>query len=305
MHSKNQEIRLPLLSEKGITIHIKREDRIHPLISGNKYRKLKYNLAAVKESNIKTLLTYGGAYSNHIAAVAFAGKKEGLETIGVVRGEELQDKWQDNPTLTLANAHGMHFIFVSREKYRNKMDRGFQKELMARFGPFYSLPEGGTNTLAVTGCEEILTPEDARFNVIGCSVGTGGTLAGLINASRGHQHILGFPAVKGDFLQEDIRKFAPRGNWSLQTAYTFGGYAKVPDALIEFINVFYQNTGIPLDPIYTGKMMFGILEMVRNNRFKANTRILAIHTGGLQGIEGMNQKLTRQGRPPIRFKGKI
>ncbi|MEO1011078.1 MAG: pyridoxal-phosphate dependent enzyme [Bacteroidota bacterium] len=299
MHPINQEIQLPVLEEKKVALYLKREDEIHPLISGNKYRKLKYNLIAAKENGLDTLLTYGGAYSNHIAAVAYAGQKEGLRTIGVIRGEELRQNWWDNPTLAMAREHGMQFTFVSRKRYRHKGDKNFQEELLRQFGLFYAMPEGGTNLLAIKGCGEILTKADVDFDVICCAVGTGGTLAGLINTSKAHQHILGFPALKGDFLHEDIRKFALSQNWSLQTAYHFGGYAKVSDNLIEFINFFYRQTGIPLDPVYTGKMMFGVLAMVENDRFKPGTKILAIHTGGLQGIKGMNKLLTKKGRPLI------
>ena len=296
---ENQPIHLPLLDEKKVSLFIKREDRIHPLVSGNKYRKLKYNLVEAKEKGFDTLLTFGGAYSNHIAATAYAGEMHGFRTIGVIRGEELSEKWKLNPTLKLAKEHGMQFKFVSRDVYRNKNSTLFQNRLENEFGPHYLLPEGGTNALAIRGCKEILTSGDDDFDVLCCAVGTGGTLAGISNAALSHQQILGFPALKGDFLQEDIRKFARKENWALQTMYHFGGYAKVSKALVDFINDFYRRTGIPLDPIYTGKMMFGLLDMVQNKHFESGTRILAVHTGGLQGIEGMNQVLKQKSLPLI------
>ncbi len=296
---ENQPIHLPLLTKNKVTLFVKREDRIHPHISGNKYRKLKYNLIKAREGGFDTLLTFGGAYSNHIAATAYAGKVHGFSTIGIVRGEELGQKWKLNPTIKLAKEHGMQFKFVSRNVYRNKDSILFHSQLENEFGPHYLLPEGGTNALAIKGCEEILTTDDHDFDVLCCSVGTGGTLAGISNAALPHQQILGFPALKGDFLQEDIRKFVRKENWVLQTEYHFGGYAKVSKILVDFVNDFYRQTQIPLDPIYTGKMIFGLLDMVRNNGFEPKTRILAVHTGGLQGIDGINQVLKQKNLPLI------
>ncbi len=295
--SVNQKVFLPLLTKKQISLLIKREDLIHPMISGNKFRKLKYNLLAAKKQGFDTLLTFGGAYSNHIAATAYSGKIHGLKTIGIIRGDELSEKWEANPTLQLASEHGMRFIFVSRDDYRNKENPSYLKKLQHENGPFYSLPEGGTNTLAVRGCEEILRSGDADFDVICCAVGTGGTLAGIINSSLENQHVLGFPAVKGDFLSEDIRRFAHEGHWNLITKYDFGGYAKVNAELIDFVNVFKRKTQIPLDPIYTGKMVFGILDLVQQDYFLPKTKILAIHTGGLQGKAGMNILLKKKDLP--------
>jgi len=293
----NQHIDIPLLHEKGVQLYLKREDTIHPLISGNKYRKLKYNLHEAKAQDQHTLLTFGGAYSNHIAATAYAGHKHGFSTIGVIRGEELETQWQDNPTLRLAHEHGMQFHFVSRSDYRRKNESAFLETLKKQFGNVYLLPEGGTNDLAVKGCMEILTEADANFDYVCGSVGTGGTLAGLINASQPHQTVLGFPALKGDFLTEEIRTFAQNNRWRLVTDYHFGGYAKVDQQLIVFINRFKQQTGIPLDPIYTGKMLFGIFDLIKKDFFPSENQILAIHTGGLQGIPGMNAILKKKKLP--------
>ncbi|WP_421812954.1 1-aminocyclopropane-1-carboxylate deaminase/D-cysteine desulfhydrase [Flagellimonas sp.] len=297
MITTNQHIDIPLLREKGITLYLKREDTIHPFVSGNKYRKLKYNLLEAKKQGKDTLLTFGGAFSNHIAATAYAGQEQGLKTIGVIRGEELEDKWQNNPTLNMAHEHGMQFHFVSRSDYRLKNEPSFLKNLKSQFGDFYLLPEGGTNELAVKGCTEILTEDDATFDYICSAVGTGGTVAGLINASRPHQTVLGFPALKGNFLIEEIRTFAQNQRWQLVTDYHFGGYAKVDQQLIDFINLFKNETGIPLDPIYTGKMLFGIFELVKRDVFSPGSQILAIHTGGLQGIQGMNLILKEKNLP--------
>lgn len=283
----------------GITLEIKREDLLHPFVSGNKFRKLKYNVLQAKAENHSVLLTFGGAFSNHIAAVAYAGKEQGFETIGVIRGDELRDKISENPTLSFAQECGMRFEFVTREAYRHKTDAAFIEELKAQFGSFYLVPEGGTNDLAVKGCEEILTELDADFDFVCCAVGTGGTISGLINSALPHQKVLGFPALKGDFLQDEIRNFVQDKNWELQTDYHFGGYGKVTAEFIEWMNWFYAQTGIPLDPIYTGKMVFGVMDLIQRNYFPPNSKILMIHTGGLQGIAGMNIQLQNKNWPTI------
>ncbi len=295
----NQSVELPILKEKQVSLCIKREDLIHPLISGNKFRKLKYNIKAAQAEGYTKLLTFGGAFSNHIAATAYAGMVHGFKTIGVIRGEEISEKWHDNPTLRLAVAHGMELKFVSREAYRNKNSKDLVKKLAVEFGAFYLLPEGGSNALAVKGCEEIITADDASFDIVCSAVGTGGTLAGISNALHENQTALGFASLKGDFLKEDIRSFASRKNWQLQSDYHFGGYAKVPEALVLFINQFIMQTKIPLDPIYTGKMIYGIFDLVEKNFFSPKTKILAIHTGGLQGVEGMNKTLKKKNIPQI------
>lgn len=284
-----------------ISLYIKREDLLHPYISGNKFRKLKYNLAEAKNLKKDTLLTFGGAFSNHILAVAAAGNENGFKTIGVIRGEELRAQVSDNPTLAKAQEFGMVFDFVSRENYRNKGNSDFILNLKQKFGDFYLIPEGGTNEFAVKGCEEILVKTDDEFDFICCAVGTGGTISGLINSSKDCQKVLGFPALKGDFLQEDIRKFAQKDNWELITDYHFGGYAKTDDKLIHFINDFYQKYKIPLDPVYTSKMTFGVMDLIEKGYFPPKSKILLIHTGGLQGVSGMNTVLKRKNITQIKI----
>ncbi|MBF7092535.1 1-aminocyclopropane-1-carboxylate deaminase/D-cysteine desulfhydrase [Flavobacterium sp. ALJ2] len=288
------------LFPNNISLTIKREDLIHPFISGNKYRKLKYNLLQARAENQETLLTFGGAFSNHIAAVAYAGKESGFKTIGIIRGEELIDKIEGNPTLKFAQENGMQLEFVTREDYRLKSEIDFLDNLKQQFGTFYLIPEGGTNELAVRGCEEILTPEDAEFNYVCCAVGTGGTISGISNSALPNQKVLGFPALKGDFLKDEIRIFAKNQNWELITDYHFGGYGKVNSELIAFINQFFDENKIPLDPIYTGKMVFGVIDLIKKNHFPENSNILLIHTGGLQGIKGMNMKLMNKNLPIIK-----
>jgi len=282
-----------------ISVQIKREDLLHPFISGNKFRKLKYNLLQAKAENYDTILTFGGAFSNHIAAVAYAGCENGIKTIGIIRGDELFDKIDENPTLKFAQSCGMIFKFVSRDDYRLKNENSFLENLKEQFGSFYLIPEGGTNDLAVKGCEEILTKDDAEFDYICCAVGTGGTISGIINSLLPHQKVLGFPALKGDFLKDEIRNFVQNVNWELISDYHFGGYAKVNEELILFMNQFYFENQIVLDPVYTAKMVFGVTDMIKNNYFAANSKILIIHTGGLQGISGMNIKLKKKQLPTI------
>lgn len=284
----------------NVEVHLKREDTIHPIISGNKYRKLIYNLKEAKQQNKNTVVTFGGAYSNHIAAVAAAGKVYGFKTIGVIRGEEIKDKLDRNATLKFAKSCGMTFKFISRLEFRNKNEFYFIENLKNEFGDFYNIPEGGTNALAIKGCEEILTQDDFKFNYVCTSVGTGGTVAGIINSTKPNQQVLGFSALKGDFLREDISKFAKQDNWKLITNYHFGGYAKINEELITFINTFKAINNIQLDPIYTGKMLFGIQDLIEKKYFPEGSKILAIHTGGLQGIQGMNERLKQKGLPIIK-----
>ncbi len=293
----NQQIHLPF--SNSISLFIKREDLIHPIVSGNKFRKLKYNLLQAKTENQTSLLTFGGAFSNHIAAVAFAGKENGFKTIGIIRGEELNNKVSENPTLQFAQDCGMQLEFITREDYREKNESNFLNQIKIKFGEFYIIPEGGTNELAIKGCEEILTPEDTKFDYICCAIGTGGTISGIINSALPNQKVLGFPALKGDFLQNEIRIFARNKNWELITDYHFGGYGKICPKLVEFMNQFYKKNQILLDPIYTGKMVFGVMNMIEGKYFPENSKILLIHTGGIQGIQGMNLKLKAKKLPTI------
>ncbi len=275
-------------------VYLKPEYLIHPKVSGNKFRKLKYNLQKAQSENYKGILTFGGAFSNHIAATAAAGQALNIPTVGVIRGEELDSKIDQNPTLRYAKSCGMHLEFVSRSYYKDKTTPEYLKTLLKTFKDFYIIPEGGTNALAIKGCQEILTESDQQFDLICCSVGTGGTLTGLINSSLPSQKIIGFPALKGGFLNEDICKFATQSNWELWEAYHFGGYAKVDSKLITFINHFKATYNIPLDPVYTAKMMYGVFDAIQTGQIPKEAKVLAIHTGGLQGIEGMNLRLKQK-----------
>ena len=295
--------------DSRISLFLKREDLIHPTVSGNKFRKLKYNLQEAVQQKKTTLLTFGGAYSNHISAVAAAGKIFGFKTIGIIRGEELGEDMQrtlaENKTLNFAVNQEMELKFISRENFKRKANPDFLKNLEDEFGDFFLLPEGGTNQLAIRGCEEILSETDKKFDFICCPVGTGGTISGIINSSEENQQVIGFSALKGNFLNKEIAAFTHKKNWNLNSDYSFGGYGKISPELITFINRFGKQTGIQLDPIYTGKMMFGIFDMVGKAVFPQNSRILAVHTGGLQGIPAMNKMLLKKNLPLIEFQNEL
>ena len=308
------------LRKANVHLFLKRDDLLHnsykeilfgeneilKLISGNKFRKLKYNLLFMKEKGWERLLTFGGAFSNHIHAVAAAGQFYGIETIGVIRGEKTAAL---NPTLRFTERCGMVLHFINRSDYRDK--NLIINELKKQFGDFYYLPEGGTNALAMRGTAEIVGEIKQQMNgilpsFISVACGTGGTVAGIISATEPPTQVLGFSVLKGDFLQKDVRnlletlKNAPNTegsffsennpNWSINTDFHFGGYARWTTELIDFINDFKQKHGVQLDPIYTGKMLFGIFKLVEMGFFRRNSSIVAIHTGGLQGIEGFNQR---------------
>ncbi|MCO8087666.1 1-aminocyclopropane-1-carboxylate deaminase/D-cysteine desulfhydrase [Acinetobacter indicus] len=263
-------------------ISIKRLDLIHPQISGNKFFKLKYNLLAARQQGFEKVLTFGGAYSNHIAATAFASHKFGFQSLGMIRGEELAQR-PLNPTLATAQQFGMQLEFISRNAYRQKDQPDFLQHLQQQYPDFYLIPEGGTNALAVQGCREILVAEDAQFDLICCAVGTGGTFAGLIEASQQHQQLLGFSALKGDFLTHEVAQLTTKRNWRILDDYCCGGYAKTTPELIQFIQTFEQRYNIPLEQVYTGKMLRGIFDLIDQDKIGPDQKILLIHTGGLQG----------------------
>jgi 1-aminocyclopropane-1-carboxylate deaminase/D-cysteine desulfhydrase-like pyridoxal-dependent ACC family enzyme len=257
-------------------------------------RKLKYNLIQANKERYDTLLTFGGAYSNHIFAVASAGKIYGFKTIGVIRGERYENL---NPTLSFAASKGMHLHYISRSAYKKKYDPETIEILTKEFGKFYLLPEGGTNSLALKGCSEIVEEVDIPFDIITVCCGTGGTMAGIIAGLKGRHYAIGFSVLKGgEFLKWDIKSHIKKYNdnvylnWQVEIDYHFGGYAKYTSQLINFINDFKQDFNIRLDPVYTGKMMFGVFQMIQNGKIKKGTKILAIHTGGLQGIDGFNER---------------
>ena len=268
---------------QDVSVTIKRLDLVHPQISGNKFYKLKYNFLEAQRLSLKKVLTFGGAYSNHIATTAFAAHLCGFESIAIIRGEELAQR-PLNSTLMTAQQLGMQLEFINREDYRQKNSVAFLEQLQIRYPEHYVIPEGGTNALAIQGCKEILTPTDlTRFDLICCAVGTGGTLTGLIEASTEHQQVLGFSALKGDFLTQDIQQWTTKHNWRLTDEFCQGGYAKTTAELMQFIQQFEAQHQIALEQVYTGKMLLGIEKMLQRGDIAKDQRILIIHTGGLQG----------------------
>lgn len=283
-----------------IICDIKREDLLHAQVSGNKLRKLKYNLQEAKRLGKDILITYGGAFSNHIAATAAAGKLESFKTIGIIRGEELAHDLEKtlagNATLQTAVANGMELQFISRALYSKKEHPTHLTHLQNRYPQGYLIPEGGTNALAVLGTQEILTAHDKEFyDVICVAAGTGGTAAGIINSTAPHQQVLVFSALKGNFMRDEILKYTVKTNFEVINETQFGGYAKFSKVLIDFMNIRFRESGIPLDPIYTAKMMYGIEQMVESGVITGKTRILAVHTGGLQSLAGFNNMLLKKG----------
>lgn len=290
--------------ETGIQLWIKRLDELEPRGIGNKIFKLKYNMEEARHQNLDTILTFGGAFSNHIAATASVCKSYGLKSIGIIRGGELQKNLiqtlSENPTLSEAVNNGMRLRFISREAYRQKDSPEFLQELSHEFGAIYLLPEGGTNSLAIQGTSEMLTPDDRQFDYITCAVGTGGTIRGIIKAAKDDQIVLGYAALKAD-LTHEIEKYTEKKNWKIFPENEFGGYAKINAELVSFINRFALEYQVPLDPIYNAKMMFKIFQQIKYEEFRENSRILAIHTGGLQGVAGMNNQLRKKNLPLIKF----
>jgi len=283
----------PLWENQDVQLFMKRLDQVHHKASGNKFYKLKYNLEQAQKEGKSTLLTFGGAYSNHIYATAAAAQHAGFQSIGIIRGEETIPL---NPTLAAAKEKGMQLFYVDRTTYRQKKEPAFIANLKRQFGDFYLIPEGGTNELAIKGTTEILTAEDSTYTHICSAIGTGGTLLGLANSLKNHQELLGFSSLKGSFIHQEIadglEKFGiiPEGKVNVLDNYHFGGYGKHNSALLDFIRWFYQEFQIPLDPVYTGKMVYGTVDLIKKQYFPPGSKILLVHTGGLQGIAGFNER---------------
>ncbi len=278
-----------LFRDKGVEVWVKRDDLIHPQIMGNKWRKLKYNLLRAEEMGKNTLFTYGGAFSNHLAAVAAAAKLYGFEAVGVVRGDELNA--DSNATLKFAASQGMSLRFVSREDYRELKKQHHNHDE----GDVYILPEGGTNHLAVKGVAELVDEITQDFDVIVTPTGTGGTLVGIVQGLQGAKQVIGISSLKGRFVLSEVDALCqelhvPFHNYEILTEYHFGGYGRFDQDLIGFINIFRRSFGFLIDPIYTGKMFFGVFEEIAKGSFQRGTRLIVIHTGGLQGIEGFNAR---------------
>lgn len=271
-----------VFEKAGLKVFVKRDDLIHSEVSGNKWRKLKYNLAELSGEKPGTVITFGGAYSNHLAALASLGHIEGIRTIGIVRGDELTPL--SSPTLRHCSSRGMELYFVSRNEYREKEHGALAKLLLTRTPDTLIIPEGGTNHLALKGVGEI--PDECSgagispdFYVV--PAGTGGTTAGLL--LRGCSVVSVAVLKNAGFLREDIGQWASTGLLDLQLDYHFGGYGRYNQQLIDFIAWFETQHGVPLEQVYTGKMFYGLYDLIKRGYFAEGTTLVAVHTGGLQG----------------------
>ena len=290
IYSPVHQIKDQLFDERGLSVFIKRDDLIHPIISGNKWRKLKYLLKKARAENKTHLVTFGGAFSNHLLATAGAAALFGFKATGFVRGDEV-----DNDMLFMCRLHGMNLIFIDRESYRNKhalFNRHFADDSDAFF-----IDEGGASPEAAQGCSELVDELPEYYDHIFCACGTGTMAAGIINGLSNRQinsqmHCI--PALKGgEFLRGDINNLLLNmREYKLHTDYHFGGYGKTTPELIAFIKTFVAKTGILIDPIYTGKMLYAIYDMAAKGQFAFGSKILAVHSGGIWGLLGMKNKFS-------------
>lgn len=287
IYSPVEEISNPLFSEKQVQVFVKRDDMIHPFISGNKWRKLKYLLLDAERQGKRHLVTFGGAYSNHLLATACAGAKFGFKSTGFVRGETVK-----NETLSLCQLFGMQLIFTDRESYKKKeklFEKHFKTDLSA-----YFIDEGGASLEAIKGCAELIDELPIVYDHLFCAAGTGTTVAGIIKGIKeksiaSQVHVI--PVLKGaDFLKTEIETFSGSKTFDFHQNYHFGGYAKTDNNLLTFIKTFCAETGILIEPVYTGKMFYAIFDLISKDTFKPGSKILAIHTGGLTGISGMHER---------------
>jgi len=276
-------IRDDRMVSRGLRLYLKRDDLIHSELPGNKWRKLKHNIVAARERNATTMLTFGGAYSNHIRATAAAGHYFGFATIGVIRGEEHLPL---NDSLAYAESRGMKLVYMDRATYRAKHSPAVVANLRERFGDFYLVPEGGSNVLATVGCRELVAEIDVDFDLICCPCGTGGTLAGVSMGLAGKQRAMGFSALKGGaFLTDEVSALQRRSlgavleNWTIECGFHFGGFARGAPELDEFIKSFGNEHGVALERIYVAKMMFGIVALAERGAFAPDTTIIALITG--------------------------
>jgi 1-aminocyclopropane-1-carboxylate deaminase len=286
------------LEKHEIKLFVKRDDLIHHEISGNKYRKLKYNLEYILNNNISSIITFGGAYSNHLYATAALCNYYGLQSYGVVRGDGLDP---DNPTLQFCIKNGMTLHFVCREEYRNKNNSSVVKKIIAQYNSAYVIPEGGSNQLSLLGVEEIWSELSVQLDktpdYLFCAIGTGTTIAGLLKSAPDKCKLLGFPVLKTNHLEKEVLTLAgenKKGNLSCHMDYHFGGYAKTTDQLRNFIKEFEAQTGIPIDTVYNAKALYGFFDLVEKGLITKGSTIVWLHTGGLQGNDGMQYMISKK-----------
>lgn len=280
------------LEKHEITLYVKRDDLIHPEISGNKYRKLKYNLEYILKNNFSTIITFGGAFSNHLHATAALCHHFGVKSVGIIRGDGLDP---NNPTLRFCLNKGMTLHFISREEYKNKSNSMVVQNIIGQYASSYVIPEGGSNELALTGVqeiwEEIYKQLEKIPDYIFCALGTGTTIAGLLGSAPKECKLLGFSVLKTSHLEKEVLIMAKnhkKSTFYCFTDYHFGGYAKTTQELQSFINEFEIQTSIPIDPVYNAKALFGFFDLIEKGHIPKGSSVVWLHTGGLQGVEAMN-----------------
>jgi len=284
----NQKVDLDSLKlgSKLLKLTVKRLDLIHPAVGGNKLFKLKFNILRAKREGHSKILTFGGSYSNHIAATAFYGAREGIKTIGIIREPYVKN---ESHTLKTAQESGMIIKMVKPDLYKQKQSSVILKQLSDEFGTFYLIPEGGSNNEGVKGCEEILDEDDKLYTHVILACGTGGTISGIINSANSTQSIIGIPVLNAEHSINDFiinhTKNNDKTNFKLINNYTFGGYAKSNNELNDFVVRFSSITNIPIEKVYTGKLFYGVIDLIRKGYFSSGSNLLVIHTGGLQYIQ--------------------
>lgn len=290
----------PILKAHSVELFVKRDDLIDDAVSGNKWRKLKYNVLQCQQYKNEGILTFGGGYSNHLLATAAACKKMGFSSVGVVRGDELTPK--SNHTLASCQALGMHLHFVSRQEYHLRSERYYHEELLQQFPNLHVVPEGGANYWGMIGCQELLKEIPFAFDRMVVGQGTTTTSCGVLLGLKENQRCSVVPVLKGFDCKDEMQRLYGKSGIDSETvemlltkadvldAYHFGGYARYNAALIDFIRSFYARHHVKLDPIYTGKVMFGLYEAIKSGRYDGE-RIVFLHTGGLQGIAGVEKKM--------------
>jgi len=293
--SSLQNLNHPLFTKHKVRVMIKRDDLLHPVISGNKWRKLKYNIEKVKENSYQGIISFGGSYSNHIHALAYACHLQQIRSLAIIRGEP---EYADNFTLSQARAWGMELKFVDRKTYRLRHDKEFLNRVQAKYPKYFIVPEGGSNALALPGVGEIVSELDqqCQFDTLMTPVGSGGTLAGLVVADKNRHQLLGVAALKqSDYLQTEVNRLLPSGHqyynkWKILSDYHCGGYGRFNRQHSEQILSFIKETDVPFEPVYSGKMILALMDLVEKNYFPPGHKIVLLHTGGLQGLGGLAQR---------------
>lgn len=298
------EIFLPVIKEQKVQLFLQRDDLLHPNVSGNKWRKLKYGLGNFDRNKYKGVLSFGGAFSNHLTATSAACKILGIPFVAVIRGEK-PDIF--NASLKMLEENGDVLIWISRSRFKELRQKKWPNPFEDKFNDFLIIPEGGSGKLAIKACEDISDTWNGNYDFACCSIGTGTTFSGMVRGLDNDTIAMGFVMLKDqNYLNEDIKNLIEpsKNEYYLDRNYHFGGFGKTSDELIQFMNEFYEQTKIKLDPIYTGKLIFGLIDKIKKGDFPMGSKIIAIHTGGIQGIDGFNEMQTKKNKPCLNYSAK-